>query len=142
MFITIRGERHYFWRAVDQDEDVIDILVTKHRGRQAAKRNFPKALKHQGQAPWQLVTDKLRTYRAAYRRVFPSVMHRTGRYENNRAEVFFDVQVIWDQTFELRLNILPYRVEPSDIAQRLQNTLVIKDMSLIVFAANSADSLG
>jgi putative transposase len=87
MFITIRGERHYLWRAVDQDGDVIDILVTKHRDRQAAKRFFRKALKHQGQAPWQLVTDKLRTYRAAHREVFPSVVHRTGRYENNRAEV-------------------------------------------------------
>ena len=87
VFITIRGERHYLWRAVDQDGDVIDILVTKHRDRRAAKRFFRKALKHQGQVPWQLVTDKLRSYRAAHREVFPSVMHRTGQYENNRAEV-------------------------------------------------------
>ncbi|MDB1125325.1 DDE-type integrase/transposase/recombinase [Vibrio algarum] len=27
--INIRGERHYLWRAVDQDGDVIDILVQK-----------------------------------------------------------------------------------------------------------------
>jgi putative transposase len=67
--------------------DVIDILVTKRRDRQAAKRFFRKALKHQGQVPWQLVTDKLPTYRAVHREVFPSVVHRTGRYENNRAEV-------------------------------------------------------
>jgi putative transposase len=87
IFITIRGEHHYLWRAVDQDGDVIDILVTKHRDRQAAKRFFCKALKHQGQAPWQLMTDKLRTYRAAHREVFPSVVHRIGCYENNRAEV-------------------------------------------------------
>ena len=86
-FISIRGARHYLWRAVDQDGDVIDILVTKHRDRHAAKRFFRKALKHQGQAPWQLVTDKLRTYRAAHHEIFPSVVHRTGRYENNRAEV-------------------------------------------------------
>jgi putative transposase len=87
VFVTIRGERHYLWRAVDQDGDVIDILVTKRRDRQAAKRFFRKALKHQGQVPCQLVTDKLRTYQAAHREVFPSVVHRTGRYENNRAEV-------------------------------------------------------
>ena len=67
VFITIRGKSHYLWRAVDQDGDVIDILVTKRRDRQAAKRFFRKALKRQGQAPWQLVTDKLRTYRAAHR---------------------------------------------------------------------------
>ena len=87
MFITIRGERHYLWRAVDQDGDVIDILVTKRRDLRAAKHFFHKLLKHQGQVPWQLVTDKLRTYQAAHREVFPSVTHRTGGYENNRAEV-------------------------------------------------------
>ncbi len=38
LFVTIRGQRHYLWRAVDQDKDVIDILVTKHRDRRAAKR--------------------------------------------------------------------------------------------------------
>jgi putative transposase len=87
VFIAIRGKSHCLWRAVDQDGDVIDILVTKRRDRQAAKRFFRKALKRQGQAPWQLVTDKLRTYRAAHREVFPSVVHRNGWYENNRAEV-------------------------------------------------------
>ncbi len=25
VFVKIRGERHYLWRAVDQDGDVIDI---------------------------------------------------------------------------------------------------------------------
>jgi putative transposase len=50
VFITIRGKSHYLWRAVDQDGDVIDILVTKRRDRQAAKRFFRKALKRQGQA--------------------------------------------------------------------------------------------
>ncbi len=35
----------------------------------------------------RLVTDKLRTYPAAHREVFPFVEHRTGQYENNRAEV-------------------------------------------------------
>ena len=27
VFITIRGQVHYLWRAVDQDGDMIDILV-------------------------------------------------------------------------------------------------------------------
>jgi putative transposase len=27
VFITIHGERHYLWRAVDQDGDVLDILM-------------------------------------------------------------------------------------------------------------------
>jgi len=79
LFITIQGQRLYLWRAVDQDGDVIEILVTRRRDRRAAKRFFRKALKHQGQAPWQLI--------AAHREIFPSVVHRTGQYENNRAEV-------------------------------------------------------
>jgi putative transposase len=62
LFITIRGERHYLWRAVDQDGDVLDILVTRHRDRRAAKRFFHRVLKHQGQPPLALVTDKLRSY--------------------------------------------------------------------------------
>ena len=77
----------YLWRAVDQDGDVLDILVTKRRNKRAAKRFFRKVLKGQGSPPWQLITDKLKSYAAAHREVFPSVEHRTGQYENNRAEV-------------------------------------------------------
>ena len=62
-------------------------LVTRRRNKRAAKRFFRKVLKQQGRPPWQLVTDKLRSYPAAHREVFPSVTHRTGQYENNRAEV-------------------------------------------------------
>jgi putative transposase len=40
VFIAIRGERHCPWRAVDQDGDVIDILVTKRRNRRAANPHF------------------------------------------------------------------------------------------------------
>lgn len=51
VFITIRGQRHYLWRAVDQDGDVLDILVTSHRDKRAAKRFFRKVLKHQAGHP-------------------------------------------------------------------------------------------
>ena len=87
VFVKIRGERHYLWRAVDQDGDVIDILVQRYRNARAAKRLFRKLLKGQERAPWQLVTDKLRTYGAAHRITVPSVNHTTAGYENNRAEV-------------------------------------------------------
>jgi len=87
LFVTIQGEQRYLWRAVDQDGDVLDILVTSRRDKRAAKRFFRKVLKGQGKAPWRLVTDKLRSYPSAHREVFPSVEHRTRQYENNRAEV-------------------------------------------------------
>jgi putative transposase len=87
LFVNIQGKTHYLWRAVDQDGDVIDILVQKHRNARAAKRFFRKLLKGQGAAPWRLVTDKLRSYSAAHREVMPSVVHDTQQYANNRAEV-------------------------------------------------------
>ncbi len=86
VFVTIRGERHYLWRAVDQDGDVIDILVQRRRDARAAKRFFRKLLKGQGSEPRWLITDKLRSYGAAHRSVMPSVEHVTARYANNRAE--------------------------------------------------------
>ena len=87
VFIKIQGERQYLWRAVDQDGDVIDILVQPRRDQKAAKRFFRKLLKGQGRPPWQLVTDKLRSYSAAHREVMPSVVHDTDQYRNNLAEV-------------------------------------------------------
>ena len=58
LFVTIRGQRQYLWRAVDQDGDVIDILVQPRRDRRAAKRFCRKLLKGQGCEPrlWLLKT--------------------------------------------------------------------------------------
>jgi len=87
LFITIRGRQQYLWRAVDHDGDVIDILVQPRRDRDAAERFFRKLLKGQGRTPRRVITDKLRSYTAAHRRVMPSVVHSTRQYENNRAEL-------------------------------------------------------
>ncbi len=87
VFVKISGERHYLWRAVDQDGDVIHILVQRYRNARAATRFFRKLLKGQERKPWQLVTDKLKSYGAARRSIMPSVDHNTVRYGNNRAEV-------------------------------------------------------
>ncbi len=87
LFVNIRGQQHYLWRAVDQDGDVIDILVQLRRDRHAAERFFRRLLKGQGREPRRLVTDKLRSYAAAHRAIMPSVAHDTSQYANNRAEV-------------------------------------------------------
>ena len=87
VFVNIRGQRQYLWRAVDQDGDVIDILVQPRRDRRAAERFFRRLLKGQGYEPRRLVTDKLRSYSAAHRAIMPSVVHDTSRYANNRAEL-------------------------------------------------------
>jgi len=87
LFVTIRGQRQYLWRAVDQDGDAIDILVQPRRDQCAAERFFHRLLKGQGSKPWRLVTNKLRSYGVAHRTIMPSVIHDTERYANNRAEV-------------------------------------------------------
>lgn len=87
VFVKIRGERHYLWRAGDQDGDGIDIRVQRRRNARVAKRFFRRLLRGQGREPWRLVTDELRSYSAAHRAVMPSVAHDTGQYANKRAEV-------------------------------------------------------
>jgi putative transposase len=86
VFLTINGERHYLWRAVDQDGHVLDILVQRRRHKKAAKKFFRKLLKGLMYVPRVIITDKLTSYGAAKREVLPSVEHRQHRYLNNRAE--------------------------------------------------------
>ena len=87
VFVRIGGEIHYLWRAVDQDGDVLDILVQKHRDKRAAKRFFRKLLKGLRYAPRKIVTDKLRSYDAARKELLASVIHDQGKRMNIRAEV-------------------------------------------------------
>src|SRR5918999_6123133 len=67
VFLTIHGERHCLWRAVDQDGHVLEILVRRRRDRIAAKTFFRRLLKGCQDAPRVIVTDHLKSYRAAKR---------------------------------------------------------------------------
>ena len=40
VFVNIRGKRHYLWRAVDQDGEVVDVFLQTRRHGAAAKRFF------------------------------------------------------------------------------------------------------
>jgi len=80
------GERHYLWRAVDQDDNVLDILVQRRRNKQAAKKFFRKLLKGLLYVPRVIITDKLKSYGAAKREMLPGVEHRQSRYLNNPCE--------------------------------------------------------
>jgi hypothetical protein len=57
VFIKIRGKNHYLWRAVGQDGNVLDILVTSRRDAKAATRFFRKLLRGLWSVPRVLVTD-------------------------------------------------------------------------------------
>ncbi|GGQ38440.1 hypothetical protein GCM10010266_72180 [Streptomyces griseomycini] len=86
VFIEINGERKHLWRAVDRDGMVPDILVRSRRDTAAAERFLRTLLTKTGRVPRVIVTDKLRSHRAAHREVMPSVEHRSHKGLNNRAE--------------------------------------------------------
>jgi putative transposase len=86
MVVTINGEKHWLWRAVDQHGAVLDMLVQTRRDKHAAKRLMRKLLKKHGRAPRVLITDKLRSYAAANRDLGLNVEHRQHKGLNNRAE--------------------------------------------------------
>ncbi len=85
VFLNIGGARRYLWRAVDQAGNTLDILVTRKRDKQAAKRFLRKLLRDDAK-PRVVVTDKLRSYGAALKELLPHTEHRQSRYLNNRAE--------------------------------------------------------
>lgn len=66
---------------------MLDILVQSRRDRKAALKLLRKLLKRQGYVPDVIVTDRLRSYRAALRELGLAGRHVTGGGSNNRAEV-------------------------------------------------------
>ena len=85
VFVQINGETHYLWRAVDHEGEVLEAYVTKKRDRRAALKFLRKAMKRYGH-PNAIVTDRLRSYRAALKMIGNEDRQRTGRWLNNRAE--------------------------------------------------------
>lgn len=86
VFVTINGKRHSLWRAVDQDDNVLDILVQSRRNKHAAKKFFRKLLKGLQYVPRVIITDKLKSYGTAKRALLPGVAHRQSRSLNTRCE--------------------------------------------------------
>ena len=85
VFVKINGERHYLWRAVDHEGEVLESYVTKKRDKAAALAFLKKALKRHGKAE-VIVTDGLRSYPAAMRDLGIEDRREMGRWLNNRAE--------------------------------------------------------
>ena len=84
--VTIASQKHWLWRAVDQDGYVLDEILQSRRDTKAAKRLLIRLLKKQGGPPRRMITDKLGSYAAARRQVMPDVKHRSHKGLNNRAE--------------------------------------------------------
>jgi putative transposase len=79
VFVKIQGQRHYLWRGVDQDGEVVDVYLQQRRDGRAAKHFFERLLrKHRGE-PRKIVTDKLRSYNVAHRELLPEAIHDTSQ---------------------------------------------------------------
>ena len=83
--MKISGETHYLWRAVDQEGEVLEVFATKRRDRAAALKFLKRAMKRYGR-PRTVVTDRLRSYRAAMNVIGIGCAQICGRWLNNRAE--------------------------------------------------------
>jgi len=71
VFVKINGEQHYLWRAVDQDDEVVDVCLQRKRDGAAAKRFFRRLVRSHCGEPRKIVTDKLRGYPVAHRATMP-----------------------------------------------------------------------
>ena len=85
VFVRINGETHYLWRAVDHEGEVLEVFATKRRDRKAALDFLKRAMKRYGQ-PEVIVTDRLRSYRAAMNMIGNAADQDCGCWLNNRAE--------------------------------------------------------
>ena len=85
VFVKINGERHYLWRAVDHEGEVLESVVTKRRNKQAALKMLRKLMRRYGK-PEALVTDRLPSYSATLRELGSGDLQACGRWLNNRVE--------------------------------------------------------
>ena len=85
VFVRINGETHYLWRAVDDEGEVLEVFATKRRNRRVALKFLKRAMRRYEQ-PKVIVTDRLRSYRAAMNVIGNAADQECGRWLNNRAE--------------------------------------------------------
>jgi putative transposase len=85
VFVKINGKRHYLWRAVDHEGEVLESFVTKTRDKKTALKLLKKTMRKHGR-PEMIVTERLRSYGAALREIGAADRQVTGRWLNNRAE--------------------------------------------------------
>lgn len=85
VFVKINGERHYLWRVVNHEGEILESFVTRTRDRKAALKFLKKSLRRHGR-PEKIVTDKLRSCGAALKDLGRGDDRETGRWLNNRVE--------------------------------------------------------
>ncbi len=85
-YVKVAGAWRYVYRAVDQHGQVIDVLVSKRRDTEAARRFFTSALSTLKVRPTEVVTDRAAVYPRVLDELIPAAWHHIEQYENNRIE--------------------------------------------------------
>ena len=83
--MKINGETHYLWRAVDHEDEVLEVFATKRRDRRAALAFLKRTMKRYGR-PRSIVTDRLGSYGAAMNAMGIVERQECGRWLNTRTE--------------------------------------------------------
>jgi transposase-like protein len=82
----VNGVWRYVCRAIDQDGQVIDVLVSGRRDAATARRFFQRALTMLRVTPSEVVTDAAPIYPAVLEELIPSAWHHVEQYANNPIE--------------------------------------------------------
>ena len=85
--MKINGERHYLWRAVDNEGEVLESSSSKRHNRNAALKFIRKSMKRRGKSN-VIITDKLQSYRAEMTIIGIADRQEVAHWVNNRAENF------------------------------------------------------
>jgi transposase-like protein len=85
-YVKVNGVWRYVYRAIDQNGQVIDVLVSARRDAATARRFFQRALTVLKVMPSEVVTDAAPIYPAVLEELIPSAWHHVERYANNPIE--------------------------------------------------------
>lgn len=86
-YLKVHGKWCYLYRAIDDDGNLVDSMLSEKRNMEAAQRLFKQAVAVVGHGPDLVTTDGHRSYPRAIRETMDSnVQHRTNKYLNNRLE--------------------------------------------------------
>ena len=85
MYVKLNGEMVYLWRAVDHEGEILESYVNRTRDKDAALTFIKKAPKRHG-SPATIVTDGLKSFRAAMTELGNGAKQEIGRHATNRVE--------------------------------------------------------
>jgi transposase, IS6 family len=85
-YVKVNGVWRYVYRAIDQDGQVIDLLVSTRRDADSARRFFQRALSMLKVTPRDVVTDAAAIYPAVLDELIPKAWHHVQQHANNPIE--------------------------------------------------------